>query len=506
MAAPAPRAPLDLETGTTAPSTPVRPPATPRGLRPDEWLHRGAYWLVPVLASFAVVLWHIGRPQLWRDELFTWVRSTMSLGEIYQVIHEVDSVFVPYYIAMHGWTAVAGTSVIALRLPSAVAMTIAAGVIAVLGKRLFGPLAGLVAGLLFALIPATSRFGQEAKPHIFALLFVALSTLLLLRALERPHWSRWSLYALTCSLIGFSHLLAYVAVFAHGVAVLALHWRDRRILISALGAVAVSTIPVGLLAAAGYANKDGMAWLPLTTQQTLYDFPVKLFSASIFHISGDGLFAGIVLALAVVAISVLGRRAAVPAILAVVPPVVLIAAGSVQHVYHPRYLLYTLVGWILLAAAYAVRLRPAVTIGLGLVLGFLALPGQLTERQPNGHGDYGVEAMAGIMATRAHTGDAVMYQVSAGDWLSVGTAYYLPRAPQHAAGAPHTEHDLRRVECTGMTTCSVPSGPLWVLCMGKHTTLAECLSPADLAAAERAHPGATPALIRDYRFTILRLG
>ena len=58
-----------------------------------------------------------------------------------------------------------GYGELALRLPSAIAMAVAAVFVAALGRRLVSPGAGLAAGLLFAVIPDISLYGQDARSY-----------------------------------------------------------------------------------------------------------------------------------------------------------------------------------------------------------------------------------------------------------------------------------------------------------------------------------------------------
>ena len=358
------------------------------------------------------------------------------MPDIVRVIHATDSVFVPYYLVMHGWIELFGASPMALRLPSALAMTAAAGVVALLARRLFSPSTGALAGLVFASLPAVSRHGQEAKPHIFAVLFVALATLLLVRALERPQWTRWVPYAAACTLVGFSHLLAFVVILAHGVAVLALEWRHNRNAVAKWAiAAAASAGPVSVLAVAGFAHRGPVAWLPLTTWQSTMDYPVRLMSGSIFNLRGVGVLAGLVLTLGILSVSGHGRASWLLGTLALLPPVVLMAAGGFEHLYHPRYLLYTLVAWAVLAAATLVTLRPALAVPLVVAILLLGIPTQLANREPNGHGDDGVSTVAATLAADSRPGDGIIFQVSPGDWFATGTRYYLARIDLPAGNA-----------------------------------------------------------------------
>ncbi len=462
---------------------------------------RGGFWLVPALTALVLSLWHLGRPALWRDEIFTLDRSSLSVSAILDVISAVDSVFVPYYLVMHWWIEIFGESAVALRLPSALGMTVATAIVAVLGRRLFTPVTGAVAGLVFAFVPAVSRMGQEAKPHIFATLFTALATLLLLRALDKPSWRRWLPYAVACSLIGFSHLLAFLVMAGHGVAVLALEGRrDRTLVLKWMAAAAASTVPVLVLALAGFSNRGAMAWLPLTTWRSVYELPVRMMSGSIFNLPGVGLFAGLLLALGLLGLTVNRRAGWVLGGLALVPTVLLLTGGAIEHVLHPRYLLYTLVAWSILAAATLVAQRPAIAVTLFVVLVMLGLPAQQANRQVDGHGDAGVSTVARVLAKESRPGDGLVLQPSAGTWLKLSLAYNQ-RVDPVARKAAHPA--LQPVECGAGTECRIANARLWIVCAGKRLDLRDCLAPDTAAAVRRSYGTALPTVVHeDARFTI----
>jgi mannosyltransferase len=98
-------------------------------------------------------------------------------------------------------------------------MTGAAAVVGLTGRRLGGARVGLISGLIFAVVPSVSRYGQEARPYAFATLFAALATLLLLRAMERPTWLRWGCYTLAVAAAGASNLVALCVLAAHAAIV-----------------------------------------------------------------------------------------------------------------------------------------------------------------------------------------------------------------------------------------------------------------------------------------------
>ncbi|MGP3686815.1 glycosyltransferase family 39 protein [Streptomyces sp. IBSNAI002] len=157
---------------------------------------RSGLWLWPAAVTLTVVVVGIDGPQLGTDELVTWDVGRRGTGRILALVQDVDAVHAAYYLLMHGWMAVFGDSHLALRLPSALAMSGAAACVALIGARLFGRRAGLCGGLLFALVPAVSRFGQEARGYALVVLAATPATYLLLRALDRPRsgW-RWAVAA-----------------------------------------------------------------------------------------------------------------------------------------------------------------------------------------------------------------------------------------------------------------------------------------------------------------------
>jgi mannosyltransferase len=165
-------------------------------------------WAAPVVVTAALGLFEVGVPQLWRDELASWSAASRTLPQLWAMLHNIDAVLGIYYLGLHLWMAVFGQSATAMRLPSVIAMSAAAAMVALIGRRLGGRLAGLASGLVFAVIPSVSRYAQEARPYAFAMFFAALATLLFLRAMERPRWSRWAVYAVALAAAGAANLIA----------------------------------------------------------------------------------------------------------------------------------------------------------------------------------------------------------------------------------------------------------------------------------------------------------
>ncbi|MEU1198586.1 glycosyltransferase family 39 protein [Streptomyces sp. NPDC005813] len=307
----------------------------------------------PTVLALAVVLSGVGHRQLWRDEHATWWASTLSYPDLGRLTGHIDVVLTPFYVVMHLWTALVGTSPAALRLPGALAMAASAGLLALLGRQLSDARTGLVAGLLFAVLPTVTRYGQEARPYAFAVLFALLATLVLLRALDRPSLGRWTLYALALALTGFSHLVALSVLPAHAVAVVRARRAGDPIAHWAFGcATVLGTSAVVPMATEGAGQVGQIAWNnPVLSD--LAEYPVELL--------GSWSAAVAVLGLGAVGLLTAGRRGAVPGVWALLPPVLTFVTSDRLHLFLPRYLLFTVPAWLLLAAAGAVRCADVVT-------------------------------------------------------------------------------------------------------------------------------------------------
>ena len=90
-------------------------------------------------------LYQIRVPMLWRDELATWSATSRTVPQLWMMVHHIDAVLGVYYFGLHLWLAVFGDSATAMRLPSAIAMTVSAAAVALAGRRLGGAGAGLAA-------------------------------------------------------------------------------------------------------------------------------------------------------------------------------------------------------------------------------------------------------------------------------------------------------------------------------------------------------------------------
>ncbi|MGW4205472.1 glycosyltransferase family 39 protein [Streptomyces sp. NPDC004726] len=189
---------------------------SPSGPVSRRW-HLSAVLLPPAVLMLVLGLWGIRREgTLWGDEAVTYEMAQRTVPEIWRTLGSVDAVHGLYYLFMHGLFRVWEPGLVPLRLPSVLAMCATAMGVAMIGRRLAGPRAGLLAGLVLPLLPVAQRYAQEGRSYALVCGLVTWGTWLLLKR----SWAAYAVVMLTACLL---HEFAVLMVVAHGLTV----WRDR---------------------------------------------------------------------------------------------------------------------------------------------------------------------------------------------------------------------------------------------------------------------------------------
>jgi mannosyltransferase len=385
--------------------------------------------IVPPLVTLAMLLWGTSAHYYVHDEAATISAATRSLPDMIRMLGHVDAVHSVYYTLMWVVVRVLGTSELAIRLPSMIAMTATALGVTALGRRLRSRRAGLYAGLMFATLPMVSATGQYARPYAMVTGAAVLASYLLVRALAQPRL--WPWYAVALAALGLMNLFGLLLLPAHAIMVLravwpgsggdgspdaeymtGARWRPaRRWLACALAACAVAS-PVAVLGWLQRAQVDGLPGQPQLA--TLLGF-------------AEGTVAS---AVAIVLLGLLGmarsdwpdrsrarqRRAggqrgllawlSVPWL--VLPPLILFSVSDLAHPFYVfRYVAFCLPAVALLAGAGLAALGQPWRIGMLATLVLLGLAAQLVVRQPGPYAP--VKTASVFLAAHERPGDAVIY-------------------------------------------------------------------------------------------------
>jgi mannosyltransferase len=414
----------------------------------------GPVWMrvLPPLVMLAMGLWNLTGASYWRDEAATLTAVERPFSQLIRMLGHVDGVQGLYYILLWPLVRLAGTGEFVTRFPSVLAMTVAAGMVAALGRRLVSPVSGLAAGLIFAILPQISRYGQEARSYAIVVALAAIASYLLVRAISTTGRRRGWLagYAVCIGLLGDFDFFTLLLAAAHAVTVALIvlredgsgrislaalrgeAGRDRRSLAAGwLAAVAVAVVLASPMLVLGYEQRKAVGWIKTPNLATV---------TGTFRLVGPfGMVAGgcLIVACGLVISARSGRaglRAAWPRRLGelclpwlILPPVVLIGVSFLYPVYTARYVLYCLPALAILAGAgvaalvQAIGARPDRAGGAGLTpLGWvtgaaalvaiaaLGFGAQLGYRAPDGHGD-NIRGADRIVAAARQPGDAVIY-------------------------------------------------------------------------------------------------
>ncbi|MFG2829912.1 glycosyltransferase family 39 protein [Streptomyces sp. NPDC048434] len=361
--------------------------------------------------------WGIRRQDaIWRDEAVTYDMAHRSLADLWPTLQHVDVVHGLYYALMHLWFRVYDVTlggvfgeVVGLRLPSVAAMTAAAAGVALLGERLVGRRAGLLAGCTFALIPVVQQYAQEGRSYATVCALVVWASYLLVLAAARPRGKLWLGYTALMLVACLLHEFASLALPAHGAAMI-LARLPRRVLRAWLLAAVTTLAALAPLAVFSTRQSAQISWL-------MWPDPVQLLTFTVLAVLGIACARVRVRSRGPIGLRALG----IPLLL--LPTLLLLLLSHVEPAYVDRYVLYYVVGFALLAGAALARLlRPAGELGqtrgrrlrwaMAVVLVLAALlPVNVHLRSPDSRVD-DVTAIAHAVREVAEPGDGLLFMPS----------------------------------------------------------------------------------------------
>jgi mannosyltransferase len=223
---------------------------------------------VTTLAALGLALascsWRITRLPLWIDEAF----SVGATNQLVSTIRNTGGTMALYYVLLNEWTAVTGSSVLALRALSVVFVLAAIFVLSRLVYRLLPPSEAGLTLIVVALMPAVLHLAQNARAYALVVLltvgcWVCLACAVEADARDDVRSTRlWCLALVPLVIAGeLSHGLFLLQVPALVLSV-AVHLRHRRrLLVSLLPAVVAGVATLALLLLAFGAGKVG-DWIP----------------------------------------------------------------------------------------------------------------------------------------------------------------------------------------------------------------------------------------------------
>ncbi|MFF5106319.1 glycosyltransferase family 39 protein [Streptomyces sp. NPDC000134] len=374
--------------GAVLPPVPVRR----RSPRPAAAVVVGA----PMALTVALGLWGVRRQNtLWGDEVVTRQLARRDLSQIWHTAQHVDLVHALYYAVMHGVFGLFGDGLTALRLPSVLAMSVAAGGVGLLALRLAGPRAALWTGLVFPVLPQVQKYAQEGRSYAMVCALVAWATYVLVAGVRhRGRW-RWAVYGSLMLLACLLHEFAVLALVAHGVT-LAVSRVPRPVArawgVAAAGVVA-ALVPLAVLSAG---QSEQVSWI---------DGPVRPRYFLVVAVVG--------LACARTALGTRGpvRLPALALPILVLPGLLLLIASPFKPLFVDRYVLCADIGVALLLGAWLDRFhrRSSRTAWIAVVAVLAALvPPSIALRTPQSRSN-DATAVGAAVREAGRPGDGLLY-------------------------------------------------------------------------------------------------
>lgn len=344
------------------------------------------------------------------------------LPSLFRMLGVVDAVHGSYYLGLHAWIRAFGTSPLALRLPSAMAVGLTVVAVILIVARLGSRRLAIAAGIVCCIVPRVSYMGEEARSYAFSAAIVAWLSYLLIEIIARGHPARrwWIGYAAMLALGIYVFLYTALFVVVHGVILLSARASKgvlrRWAMASTAGVIAAVPVLVWAILERGQiaylASRDEVSFVTLTVGLW---FGEPLFAVAAWTLI---LAAAAVWAWHAVrgAADSGGQRMPSLAVVALcwllIPSVILIGVHFVVPVFTARYLSYCAPAAAILivcALGWLARGRRwALALGVALVVA-AALPSYLSQRTPYAKNNSDWAVISAIVGAHAQPGDAIAF-------------------------------------------------------------------------------------------------
>ncbi|MEO7348268.1 MAG: glycosyltransferase family 39 protein [Terrimesophilobacter sp.] len=366
-------------------------------------------------------------PSLWGDEAASVLSANRSIPSLFHMLAHVDAVHGAYYVGLHFWVGIFGSSPFSVRFPSALAIGVCVAGVVLLASKLDSLKLGIVAGVICAVLPRVTSMGDEARSYAFSAAIATWLTLLLVEMMMRHRRSRkqWVGYGLL--LAAGIYVFLYLALIAIAHLIILLSSPHTRSMVRAwfrtiLG-VGIAIIPLLVVAVM---QRSQISFLAQRSTANFHALTVTLwFGTALIAIL---CWAAITAAIGFFLIDLRkGRFAArtlrtapqsitfVAAAWLVVPTLVLYASHFLVPDFTARYLSMCAPAAALLIAIGVVRVARFKTIPIVLI-GFVLLaaivPDWIVQRGRYGKNNSDWAVIGGEIAANAHPGDAIAFDDS----------------------------------------------------------------------------------------------
>ncbi|MGO4691202.1 glycosyltransferase family 39 protein [Glaciibacter sp. 2TAF33] len=369
-------------------------------------------------------------PSFWGDEAASIMSAQRPLPTLFSMLGNVDAVHGTYYLFLHFWVGAFGASPFSVRLPSALAIGIAAVGVVFLTNRLADYRMAVYAGIVAILLPRLTVDGIEARAYAISAACAIWLTYLLIGLVDRGErravawWGYASLLAVSVYVFAFS-----VLVGAAHLLILLMQAESRKLVRQWAVAAAVGLVAAAPVLITGYLERQQISFLSRRTAATVQSVFVGQWFGNVVYAALAWTAIAVILALTVMRVGTRmtghlrvhqfrwlkawpHRIVVVSAAVALLPPVVLLTVNLVSAVYTNRYLAMS-------APAVAVLLGYALSalpkrwgVAALLVLSIVAVPSYLQQRTVFAKNESDWAQVADVVRSHAVTGDGIVFDES----------------------------------------------------------------------------------------------
>ncbi len=177
----------------------------------------GLALLAIMVLGLALRAYHLATQSIWLDEAYSVWIAKLSVSQMIAEAAANDNHPPLYYLLLHYWALVFGTSESAVRFLSLVFGVLAIPMIYAVGRQLFNKEAGLVAALLLALSAFNVQYSQETRMYILMVLLALVSMYFFLRLLEQDTPFVTISYVLSTVLLLYTHVYALLILVIQNI-------------------------------------------------------------------------------------------------------------------------------------------------------------------------------------------------------------------------------------------------------------------------------------------------
>lgn len=312
---------------------------------------------------------------VWRDEAFSYLLAQQS---IWQILINTAKDFSPplYYLLLHFWMMMFGSSEIAMRSISLIFFYatiyvvdhILIDVLKIKTKWRYAYL------LLFAINPFLIYFASEARMYTMSVFFVSVSWYGYLSGKKKIH-------AISSALCLYTHYFTILAIISQ----LIFHFLQKKHRLNVLSFVWIAAlfIPWVIFTFIFHGSSDGSFWITEPTIKTIWLTPGIIltgFENSIRQyaapLNGLTIIAYAAILMAIKNIFKKNEKSETSTYLllwALLPAIVAIAVSFIKPIFLPRYFIFSATGLSLLLVFSLEQLKPLVRAGVYILLIILLL-------------------------------------------------------------------------------------------------------------------------------------